>query len=289
MELAYIVSAYKYPEQLVRLISKLDHPAVSFFVHIDLKSPDSVFRKAVEGTRHLPNVHFLKRYRCYWGGFGHVQATLEGLDDLFRQDIPFEYAILLTGQDYPIKSNEYILDFFHRNRGQSFLHHFPLPTDEWEDTGLARLENWHLRWFGRHLVIPGKIVPGLRRSLPKGLQAYGGSSYWCLYRDSVEYIHRFVHQYPDYTNFFKTVDVPDEIFFQTIVMNSPQAESVVNDDLRYMEWRDPNAGSPAVLRLTDIENLLHSPKLFARKFDASIDAQALDRIDRALELAGEAK
>jgi hypothetical protein len=283
MDIAYIISAYKYPGQLVRLISRLANPGVSFYVHIDKKAADFVYREAVEGTRHLPDVHFLKRYRCYWGGFGHVQATLEGLEEIFRRKIPFDYAILLTGQDYPIKSNEYIRDFLVRNRGKSFMHHFPIPTGEWEDTGLARVENWHLRWFGRHLVFPGNLAPALRRSFPNGLKPYGGSSYWCLSRDCVEYVYRFIHRNRPFVNYFKYVNVPDEIFFQTILMNSPLAMSVVNDDLRYVVWSVPDSGSPEVLRMGDFEQIARSPKLFARKFDTTIDEQVLDRID--LELA----
>ena len=284
MKIAYIISVYKYPEQLVRLVSRLNHSDASFFVHVDKKAADSVYQKAVESSRHLPNVHFLKRYRCYWGGFGHVQATMEGLDEIFRRDIPFDYAILLTGQDYPIKTNEQILDFLKRNKGNSFMHHFPLPTDQWDDTGLARVENWHLRWFGRHLVFPGDLSPSLKRTFPKDLQPYGGSSYWCLSKECIEYVHRFIHHNRPFVNFFKYVDVPDEIFFQTILMNSPLAGSVMNDDLRYVEWKDPDSGSPAVLRVEDFERIIRSPKFFARKFDALVDAEVLDRIDRELAL-----
>lgn len=282
MKIAYIISAYKYPGQLVRLISRLDQEGATFFVHVDKKAADFVYQAVVEGTRPLPNVHFLKRYRCYWGGFGHVQATLEGFEEIFRRETSFDYAILLTGQDYPIKSNAYIRDFLLQNQGKSFLHHFPLPTTEWEDTGLARIENWHLRWFGRHLVVPGSLLPGLRRSLPEGLKPYGGSSYWCLARECVAYVYRFVRENPAYVRYFKTVDVPDEIFFQTILMNSPLAKSVVNDDLHYVVWQVPDSGSPEILRLEDFEQIARSPKLFARKFDATVDELVLDRIDLEL-------
>jgi hypothetical protein len=285
MKIAYIISAYKYPEQLVRLVSRLNHEAASFLIHVDKKSEDSIYQAAVEGTGHLPNVHFLKRYRCHWGGFGHVQATIEGIKEISRRDIPFDYAILLTGQDYPIKTNERILDFFQQNEGKSFMEQFPLPTQVWEDTGLARVENWHVRWFGRHYVFPGAFAPFFKRSFPRGLHPYGGSSYWCLSRACIEYIDRFIRQNRGYVNFFRTVDVPDEIFFQTILMNSPLAPGVVNDDLRYVEWSDPTLGSPAVLRLEDFERIFRSPKLFARKFDASVDEQVLDRIDRELDFA----
>jgi hypothetical protein len=58
------------------------------------------------------------------------------------------------------------------------------------------------------------------------------------------------------------------------------AENIVNDDLRYVEWRDVEvAGGPAVLGRSDFGKLMRSGDLFARKFDASVDAAVLDMID----------
>jgi hypothetical protein len=53
----------------------------------------------------------------------------------------------------------------------------------------------------------------------------------------------------------------------------------VNDNLRYIAWQDLDAGSPAILRKADFARLVSSPKLFARKFDATVDAEVLDLID----------
>lgn len=87
---------------------------------------------------------------------------------------------------------------------------------------------------------------------------------------------------PNFVNFFKYVDVPDEIFFQTIVMNSPYAQCVVNDNMRYIDWKDWDAGSPAVLGREDLGKLAASPKLFARKFDESVDPEVLELIDEKI-------
>jgi hypothetical protein len=78
------------------------------------------------------------------------------------------------------------------------------------------------------------------------------------------------------------VDVPDEIFFQTIILNSSFARRAVNDNLRYIEWKDPDAGSPAILRKSDFQKLASSSKLFARKFDMTVDTEVLDFIDREI-------
>lgn len=282
MRIAYIISAFKQPEQLVRLILRLNSDTATFFIHMDRKSGDEVYDRALAGTRQLPNVTFLKRYRCYWGGFGHVQATMEGIKEIIKRNIQCDYVILLTGQDYPIKTNRQIQDFLDANRGRLFLDHFALPTAEWENGGLQRVQLWHFRWHNHHYAFPRNPTGILRRRFPRGFRIFGGSSYWCLTKECIEYIDRFLNRNPGFVNFFQYVDVPDEIFFQTIVMNSPYAQCVVNDDMRYIDWKDLQAGSPAVLGREDLGKLAASPKLFARKFDVSVDREILDLIDHEI-------
>ncbi len=280
MRIAYIISAYKYAVQVERLIRRLADDGVSFLVHIDRKSP--IHEELVARTRDVGGIYFVRRHRCDWGGFGHVAATLEGIRAICDGAADCDYAVLLTGQDYPIKNTDVIRETLQKADGRAFMEHFLLPTTEWEGSGLDRILRWHARWFGRHFVFPRNIDSPFARTFPMGLQPFGGSSYWCLPRDCVEYVGAFVSQHPRFVRFFHHVDVPDEIIFQTILLNSALGERVVNDNLRYIDWRDPTSGSPAVLTAADFTALAASPKLFARKFDAVVDAAILDTIDERL-------
>jgi len=58
--IAYIVSAYKLPEQLERLLRRLSGEGVSFAVHVDRKTARSTYDEMVARTRDL-DVHFLPR------------------------------------------------------------------------------------------------------------------------------------------------------------------------------------------------------------------------------------
>jgi Core-2/I-Branching enzyme len=282
VRLAYIVSAYKLPDQLVRLVRKLDAPSAQFLIHVDANTDDPTFQRMVAPLSTLPNVRFLERHSCPYGGFGHVRATLKGIAELFQRRAEFDYAILLTGQDYPIKSNGAIAEFFRAHGGSSFMSYFPLPTTEWDRGGMDRIEAWHIRTLSRRVRFPRTPSTRFRRRFPAALRPFGGSSYWCLSRRCIEYVRAFVDRERSYVRFFKFVDVPDELFFQTIIMNSPLAEEVVNDDLRYMEWRNPAvAGGPTVLGKDDFDKLRRSPKLFARKFDLTYDDEILDLLDAA--------
>jgi hypothetical protein len=281
MRLAYIISAYQLPEQVVRLVQRLDSGRASFLIHVDRKADKGVFAQiAALGAR--PHIQLLPRHTCYWGGFGHVRATLAGIEALISGEIAFDYAVLLTGQDYPLKPNGAIEARFATARGALFMEHFRLPSDHWEHGGMDRIERWHFRAVGRYVVFPPRYPSLLRRRFPVGLTPYGGSSYWCLTRDCIAYIWQFVRRHPAIVRFFACAEVPDELFFQTIVMNSPFADAVVNDNLRHIDWKAPNGPSPAIMRCDDLECLARSPALFARKFDQRVDPVVLDMIDQEL-------
>lgn len=275
MKYAYIISAYKNLEQVTRLVRRLHSDRASFLVHVDRKTDVREYHALVESLRGFPSVGFLARHTCHWGGFGHVRATLKGIDELIRSGTAFDYVILLTGQDYPIKPTEYIERFFETGAPNSFMGFASLPSDSWSPRGgLDRIENWHLRLYGHHLSVP------FRRRLPTGLRPYGGGAYWCLSRECIEYVADFVARRPNVVSFFRHVDIPDEIFFQTILLNSELRDTIVNDNLRYIDWT--RGRRPAILEVRDFEALRASPKLFARKFDVNQDELILDLIDRHL-------
>jgi hypothetical protein len=276
MRIAYIVSAYKRPEQLARLVSHLGRSSSAIAVHVDAKTPRREFDAMVAGADGVPGVHFLRRHRCYWGGFGHVRASLKGIEYFVESGVAFDYAVLLTGQDYPLLGADDLRRFFTAADGRSYLSHWRLPFAPWgERGGLDRLEHRHLLGPGRvHLRLPG------RRDLPEGLQPFGGSPYWALARPVVEWLHSFVERRPEVVRFFERVYIPDELFFQSVVLSSEHAGSIVNENLRYIDWQAMPA--PKILTTDDVPAMLASGALFARKFDTRVDGDVLDALDRRL-------
>ena len=90
MTVGYVVSAYKLPGQLDRLVRRLRTESSHFVVHVDRKTDDRVYDEMVARTRDLGSVDFVDRHVCHWGGFGHVRATLKGIERLYAEDIDFE-------------------------------------------------------------------------------------------------------------------------------------------------------------------------------------------------------
>jgi Core-2/I-Branching enzyme len=274
VRIAYVISAYRRPGHLVRLVRRLAADDVRFFIHVDKKTREPICREMVNGVASLGTASFVPRHTCHWGGFGHVAASLKGIAAIAGSGFDPDYTILLSGQDYPIKSDRAIREFLTARDGRSSFLHFPIPTPHWKGGGLPRFRDWHLRWRRLHVRLP------LRRRLPLGLTPWGGSAYWVLSRRAREHIQRFVDEHPEYVRFFQHVDIPDESFFQTILLNSPLASECDDIRLHYTEWgRLP---APAVLTQDDYPHLVESPCLFARKFDPEVDARVLDLIDDRL-------
>lgn len=273
--LAYIVSAYKNLDQLARLAERLSTERSVVYIHVDKMTDDAEYERLERTLAGRPRVQLLERHVCHWGGFGHVRATLKGIDALLASGSDFEHLVLLTGQDYPIKPAAEIERFFAEHRGTSFMAYKALPSESWSPRGgLDRIEYRHWRWRGPHVRLPWK------RRFPAGAAPYGGGAYWNLSRACVEHVARFVESRPDVVDFFRHVDIPDEVFFQTVLMNSELAGSVVNDNLRYIDWT--RGARPALLEARDLPALRASPKLFARKFDVCHDGEILDLVDTEL-------
>jgi hypothetical protein len=85
-----------------------------------------------------------------------------------------------------------------------------------------------------------------------------------------------------FVNFFKYVFIPDEIFFQTIILNSPFKENVIDNDLRCIDWSGRGGFRPTIWCKDDLEELSKSAALFARKFDTNVDPDILDLIDQKI-------
>jgi len=288
MKIAYICPAYKNPGQVKRLVEALRYPNVSFYIHIDRKVDPQPFYDIMPEDQNK-DVHFVQnRAEVNWGGFGLTQATLNSLQQIrssaSEQDL--DYLFLLTAQDYPLKSNKDIMTFLEANKGKEFISYAQMPTPFWIPAGgIWRVERYHFDGvrYGRFLrKLAHWFLP--KRKPPMGFTAYGGSTWWCLTYECVKYVLDFIENNPNFVRFYKRAHIPDEMFFATIIMNSPFAENAVSkitgrelqDDIRYLRW---NMAHPVLLRKEDLDTLIASGKLFARKFDDTVDGEIIDMVE----------
>ena len=294
MKLGYIINVHKNFSQLERLLSRLYCDEAYFFIHVDKKVGKDIFLQLVDSlSKYQPK--FVENRICVnWGGFSQVQATLLGLQILLESRVHCEYVNFISGQDYPLCSNQVINNFFKSNQGKEFICYHDLQFGGWSDKE-ERVTKYHFpdyyktlkidasehpRVLGKFESMVNRILP--LRILPNGYRAYGGWSWWSLSIECVQYVFRFIGENRDFVNFFRYSLCPDEIFFQTIIMNSPYRERVVNDDLRYVVW-SVGQSNPKTFEENDFSDIVSSNKLFARKFDMSQNSKILDLIDKNID------
>ena len=271
---AFIIAAHKRPDLLARLVSALGDAPVS--IHVDARS--GVFPDVAAFASARPNVALLPRHACRWGLFGIVRASLEGLRWFLGTEA--DYALMITGQCYPIKPLGWLQAKLRSLEGRSAIEFSAFPKAEWsghDAGGYRRIDRFYFKSPDR--LRPRTLKLWTRRP-PYGLHPYGGSAYWCLSRAAARYVMDYIGSHPKVLTFFKTTFVPDELIFQTILGNSPLADMLENELIHYTDWSH-GAASPKTLTSADLPALARSDAWFARKFDTLADLDAVDRLREA--------
>lgn len=308
MKIAFLILCHEQPKHFHRLIRALDSEHFYFFVHVDLKSPVQEFIADDFG----PNVIFIKnRTQLFHGGFSILPAMINLLRAASKTE-DFSYFFFLSGRDYPIKPPEHINNFLTRHYPLNFIDYYPLLGNAHDSTNLWKyhfddLIGYPPRPIKKFLKMGqqflSKLVPD--RTFIKGMVPYRGSAWFCLNRPTVNYILEFLGSPvgKPYITFFKHAWSPDEMFFHTIVLNSPHAEecryydadiygpAAIHDSIG---WRMPNKGNlhyidwsrdredPAILDMRDFDSLSEADFLFARKFCQNKSKELLEHIDTHL-------
>lgn len=105
---------------------------------------------------------------------------------------------------------------------------------------------------------------------------------------ALNYILDYDQDHPRYRSFHKYTFVPDELYVQMIIVNSTDeklTKSIENNNKRFMIWGKPGSAHPNILGKTNLDDILSSGDLFARKFDEKRDAEILDLIDSKILFA----
>jgi hypothetical protein len=261
IQIVYCILAHKNPQQLERLISKLSDGSARFVIHVDKKInfTDFSFLSKKE------NVHIIEdTIISNWGEFSLIEATLK-LIFYVRQCIKnYDRIVLLSGQDYPIKGSNYIKSFFQKHPNSIFMEYFEIPCLGWRDGGVNRFPYFQ----------------GVRNIL----KIYGGSQWWSMPAFAVDFLIDINASILNFNEYFKKVIIPEESYFQTLLLNSKHnkiLKNLTNETLHYISW-STNSSHPDLLSLAYLEKMQQSSALFARKFDIAFDSDILDLIDDRL-------
>jgi len=316
--MAYLIMAHDQPEQLHRLVNVLQCDWAKFYIHIDKKTEIAPFLKLMG---HRNDVQFIEaRVKANWMGFSLVQATMNLMKSAMMGG--FDYCTLLSGADYPVKPLQDIYSFFDKAENEYIAFWRLEDRPGWQHkveyfylVDKIPIRNymeknpeayWRRFFWGRffkyrHLMPKRKFLPGL---VP-----FGGPDWWSLSSSCVKYVLDYVEKNRKFSNFYRYTSSPGEMFFQTIILNSPYANKVENSgaywkwsesrvagderemlpdedfNLRYVDWSGEISGkreAPAVLFEEDWQNISSTKALFARKFHCKKSLALQNRIDHEI-------
>jgi hypothetical protein len=292
MKIAYLLFAYKNPKLIRRIVQRLSSSNSTFFIHLDLKSDIEPFASLKSS-----NVVFTERIPVYWAEFSGVRAMQILIRQALTSGERFDYLILLSGSEYPLKSVEYVEGFLGANLGTQFINLVKMPNEQ-AGKPMTRITTIRFpvrrpawRFCFRVLAKFGLAKRDFKKYLGT-LEPYGGNTWWALTSQACQYILDFDERNPHVAKFFENVFAPEEYFIHTVLGNSP-FKNRLRRSLLFEDW-SPGAGHPAMIddrhiAFFESQNMVssddvHGPGelLFARKFsDESLGL--LDRVDRMIE------
>ena len=285
MKHAYLVMAHKNDKTFKTLLGLLDDKNNDIFVHMDLKLSDY---DADETERKIKNarIYHVERKDVRWGGYSQIGVELSLLEKATSVG-KYEYYHLISGEDLPLMKQNELRRFFEKNKGKEFLD-FQSEKFAWSD----RVRYWYPfqeKWGRKHWKITKSLVllqkPFVRRN--KNIEFQKGQNWFSITDDFARYV---VMKKDWIRQVFRKTWCCDEVFLQTVLINSKFKDRVYCDKrsprswknsccMRYVDWM---RGGPYIFRLEDYDELMKSGMCFARKFDAEVDDKIIDKIKTKL-------
>ena len=280
MRLAHLILAHNNPFQLELLVKRLSTNRADVYIHLDKKSSLSEFKH----LSLLPNVFFINnRTDIGWGNYSMVDGTLKSFTEILQSNIEYSHINLLSGHDYLLKPAAELEDFLFTNKEHSFLEYLSI-NNEWQESK-ERITKYSLGDLKIPFKFPiqywvNKFLPD--RKIPNNLEPYGRSQWMTLTPKAIVYVIDYLKNNPKALRFFKRTWAVDEVVFQTILVNSPLKSSIINNNLRFIEFA-LNSLNPRILTMDDAKVLLDSGKFMARKFSLTQSPEVLTFLDNSIE------
>lgn len=284
VKIAYLVIAYMDPDQLKRLAARLSRTA-DVFVHINASVDLLPFQHALSDIQEQGKIIFSKeRYRIVWGGYSILQAAFSMMEQAFRQDA-YDRFVLLTGLDYPIRSDEEIEAFFRVNahteyicadvvNGEQYGHlYYHASRDHRLLHKCFQLYEKILRAFGKkgkkdYIVYKGKTW-----------QLYGIAPKWALTGACASYLLDFYKNNKKFNRYFQRMHAPDDFYVATVLFQSKFRDAIESrEDIFRIIWLPDDKGAK-ILDQEDYQELKGSHQLYAKKFQSGHSEELIRILD----------
>ena len=290
MKILYGVLCHKNTKVLRKTIEVLSKSNI-ILVHVDKKTNINEFSEYKKN----PNVILLsERENVRWGEFSQIKSMINILQ--YSKKYKYDYLSFISGECLIIKSDSEIKRILEKYNGKEFIgidkkinkqqieKRVKFIYPEWRFNKNCLDVKLFLK-IKRYIQIKFNIfkINKLYNKLPT---LYKGSNWFTISESLVDYILKFIEEHKDYLNAYKYSLCCDEVFFQTIVMNSRYRENIYNlnaedDDnlmsLRYIDWVS-GPEYPKVLNIKELKDIVDTECIIARKCSENIRFEEYDKL-----------
>lgn len=291
---AFLLIAHNEPRILQVLLQLLDDARNDIYVHIDKRAVG--LHKQIEEVKlkRASLIILSDSLEVYWGDISQVKVEYYLFETAFAAG-PYAYYHLLSGVDLPVKTQAEIHDFFGQNMGKEFVGFWMDAVHQRDLKRKVCRYHFFTKYYKGGPVLTHNILAFLRnvslavqKVLPlhrnEELDLKKGYNWVSITHDFCRYL---IQHKEEVLHTFRYTLCPDEIFLQTVLWNSPFKENIYtleNASLGSVRAIDWERGKPYVWQEEDIEDLLKSPFMFARKFSTA-QSDAVDKLAESLQKA----
>lgn len=277
---AFLVMSRSYSHQLNFLLEQLDYSDNSIYLHVDKKAKSNGIN--LYYPKHA-SIHEIDREDVNWAAFSLVKVELSLLKEASK-DGPYEYYHLLSESDLPIKSNAKIHEYFEdkdiefvniesinqKNDIRRIKYFFPLQEKAGKKHGTY--------WAMQKILMYIQMILHINRLKGNNFKLYAKGSEWFSITD--DFVNYILSQEKVILKVFNYGQATDEMFIQTLLMNSSFKDKISNvsqGNLRFIQWKKGN--SPQVLIYPeDAKKMVSSECMFARKFNFNTGNELMRKI-----------
>lgn len=264
---AYLIIAHGSFDVLRVLLEALDDIRNDVYIHFDGKLEQLPTVRMEKAGLYILN----ERVKVYWGDVSQIKAEYALFETAFYNGV-YSYYHLLSGVDFPLKSQDYIHQFFLNNEGKELIGFSQYNVKKEVERKVGRYHlyprsfrnNSLYKRILRSTFLRMQELFGMKRNGNVGFRK--GANWSSMSAGFIEYL---IPMKSEVFKMYKNSFCADEIYKQTVCWNSPFRLKVFNSEdeakgiMRAVKWKGRQVFDWTI---DDYEFLVQSEFLFGRKF-----------------------
>lgn len=274
---AYLIMAHNDFETLKYLLSALDDDRNDIYLHVDKKTENVDFEQISSWVKKA-GLYIAPRHKIFWGHISIVKCELLLLKMATAKE-HYDYYHLLSGADFPLKSQDFIHEFF-KDKCLQYVTYYHDGDDGREFLSKIKYYYPFMRWLGNkdlngpgleykilrnlnyrfHIFLDYQKAKGFDRTRKHSDVVFVKGDQWFSITD--DFARYILANKKKIINTYRFTDGPDEFFVPTLAYNSEYKSQIADEVIRKIDW---NRGRPYEFVKDDLEELKEAQEFFARK------------------------